>query len=372
MRTIRTDDVRARLGALATAGLDLDGYAHGFLELLGRAVPHEIGCLATTDPATGLVTRTFKVNLPDHLDREVARFEYEVDDVNLFQEIARRPDPVGVLHLDTDGRPEVSARWRELLVPHFGQAHELRAVFRLRGDTWGLLAIFRPAGVSGFNPAEADFVARLSPTVVSGLRAGLVASVEPQTSDTTGPAVLVVGADGRLSQITPAGEQRLGELGGDPARGLPLPLLSLVAAARAYADGRRAIPPRLRVRTPSGQFLVGDAAPLADRTRTGRDVIVTLEEARPPDIAPLVVAAFGLTPRERDIVGHALRGADTREIGRRLHLSPYTVQEHLTSIFDKAGVRNRRELTSRVFLDQYAPRLGSSLAPSGWFDDRAG
>jgi DNA-binding CsgD family transcriptional regulator len=370
-RILRTDDVRIRLSNLATAGLDLDDFAAGLLELLGRAVPHDIACLATTDPATELVTRTFKVNLPGHLDAEVARFEYEVDDVNLFREIARRRHPVGVLELDTDGEPERSPRWRDLLVPRFGQASELRAVFRAGTASWGLLAMFRPVGAGGFNPAEADFLGSVAPEVAAGLRAALVVSVPSAPEAGTGPAVLVVGPDDRLSQVTAAGEERLAELGGDPCSLLPLPLLSVVAAARSYARGRRTAPPRLRVRAPSGHFLVVSAAPLASATGAGRDVIVTVEEARPPDIVPLVMAAFGLTERERAVVAHALQGADTQEIGRRLHLSAYTVQDHLKSVFDKAGVRSRRELTSRIFLDQYAPRLGSALGPSGWFADRA-
>ena len=32
-----------------------------------------------------------------------------------------------------------------------------------------------------------------------------------------------------------------------------------------------------------------------------------------------------------------------------------TVQDHLKSIFDKTGVRNRCELVSRIFIDGHAP-----------------
>jgi DNA-binding CsgD family transcriptional regulator len=65
------------------------------------------------------------------------------------------------------------------------------------------------------------------------------------------------------------------------------------------------------------------------------------------------MSAYQLTPRERDITRLVLNAATTTEIARTLFISPNTVQQHLKSIFDKTGVRSRRDLTGKIFFTHH-------------------
>ena len=93
-----------------------------------------------------------------------------------------------------------------------------------------------------------------------------------------------------------------------------------------------------------------------------------LEPARPHELAPLIAAAYGLTDRER-AVQLVAQGWSTSAIASELHISPWTVQDHLKAIFEKVGAGTRGELVARVFFDHYAPRLseGAPLKADGWF-----
>lgn len=363
--------VRSQVRSLSGAGLDVSTFAASAFDLLNRVVPFEAACMAAFDPATHLVTLTEKVAIDSSHDIEWAHYEYELDDVAQFLDLAKRPNTATTAAAETGGDLSRSTRMHDFMSPNFSIEHELRTAVGVDGAVWGGVSLMREQGTPGFSELEVEFIGSLAPSIAQGLRTGLLTTaLATAGSAARGPAVLVVDARNEVVQVSSGAEQRLSELTGvpfEPWHQLPMSMLSLVSAARAHAAGRLLDTPRMRLRSPSGEWWVAHATVLAARDGVGGDVVLTIEEARPPEIVPLVVAAFGLTPRECDVVRMVLQGVDTGEIARTLHLSAYTVQDHLKAIFAKAGVRSRRELMARVFFDQYADRLGGAVAPDGWF-----
>jgi DNA-binding CsgD family transcriptional regulator len=64
-----------------------------------------------------------------------------------------------------------------------------------------------------------------------------------------------------------------------------------------------------------------------------------------------VVAHRLLTPHELQIARLVVGGASTRDVAAKLFISPRTIEAHLSTIFRKLGVRNRRELSARALTD---------------------
>lgn len=87
---------------------------------------------------------------------------------------------------------------------------------------------------------------------------------------------------------------------------------------------------------------------LFDCLRTVHRGTIWIEEATPP----ATVGAHGrvarprVTPREQDIIACVCQGMKNREIADELDITPGTVKVHLTHIFEKTGVKDRRELAS--------------------------
>jgi FixJ family two-component response regulator len=62
-----------------------------------------------------------------------------------------------------------------------------------------------------------------------------------------------------------------------------------------------------------------------------------------------------LTCREREVLSQVARGASNKEAGRRLGISPRTVEVHRARIMDKLGARNAADLI-RIVLSEASTR----------------
>jgi two-component system nitrate/nitrite response regulator NarL len=101
------------------------------------------------------------------------------------------------------------------------------------------------------------------------------------------------------------------------------------------------------------------ACVLAGRYWLGQTLVTDLLEAVRPLLQSSKAAggrlAFGLTPREREVLTLIVAGYGNKDIAREFTVSEETIKHHLTRMFDKVGVSNRLELamvaTERGILD---------------------
>jgi len=148
--------------------------------------------------------------------------------------------------------------------------------------------------------------------------------------------------------------------------GIPLPEAVLFAAIEARVLGSRADAPaatgvRTRVRTRGGSWLLVHASCLRQADGSLGQTAVVISPAKASEVAPLIVQAYELTPREVDVTRALARGLSTNEIAGELHLSRYTVQDHLKSVYEKTGVSTRGELVAKVFADHHKPGLDAAI-----------
>ena len=143
---------------------------------------------------------------------------------------------------------------------------------------------------------------------------------------------------------------------------VPTPLFALAARARAVAEGRERAPARLRLRDHRGRWLVVHASALAERDNpAGSNVAIVIEAAKSAEVAPIIIEAYSLTGRERDVLAAIARGGTTAEIAAELFLSPHTVRDYVKTVFEKVGVSSRNELVAKLFGEHYADRMHETM-----------
>ena len=308
---------------LCHAGLDSRALRVESVRRLRKVVPIDSFWFATADPATLLFTSSVVENIPEEATPSFVANEFLQPDINKWTALAGATRPVNGLYAATRGEPDTSPRYREILEP-LGWGDELRAVLRYGGACWGFMCLHRDKSRPGFTAEDIAFLHRLTPHLATGLRTALLLANSESGLASEGPGLLVLADDLSIVATTRAAERWLAELADWPCRGeLPQAVYGVAARLRALEReerGQADLMPRARIRTASGRWL--------------------------------------------------LLHASTNGRGRgRASISSLTVQQHLKAVFDKTGVRSRRDLVAQIFTQQYLPHIqsGAPLAADGWF-----
>jgi DNA-binding CsgD family transcriptional regulator len=351
----RVDRVVDRIGRIVVRRPDLVTLWREVTPILVSEVPHfEAPCFFTVDPECRIVTSHFQEGLPEIPSEWLAR-EYVEDDFNSMSSVLASPAGIGTLHDATEGRPERSVKYHIEMQP-FGCEQELVVALRTSDRApWGSIGLYRETGRPLFSELEQRVLVAVAPLLADGVRHGLLAAQAREPDLPEAPGVLVLdGLD--VVSSTPSVKAWLEELDGTLEQP---PAVVLTAARQVAASGGPDL--TVRVRGASGRWLAVHAGSLVD-AEGRQQVSVVIDAARPEHVESLLMRAHQLTPRERDVTSLVLRGLATDAIAAELSISALTVQQHLTSIFDKTGVRSRRDLVSDVFHRHFEPRVRDNEA----------
>jgi DNA-binding CsgD family transcriptional regulator len=352
---------------LGDRGLSRDEYFREASERLRRAIGWDAACWHTLDPETRLMTSDAPQELIDSgvytpesavvAGYGIIASEYLREDVNTFAALAARRAPVGIHSDATRGRPERSARYREVLAPS-GIPFELRAAFVSRGRCWGAVHIARREDSGDFGREDAAALARVTGAIADGIRTALRFDAARRADDPAAPGLVVLGPGNEVELITAPARELFAALRspvlpeGDETP--PVPVLALASYARSHDAGSGHEPGVIAVPGAGGWITLHASLPEGPR---GERVAIVLERSTTPQTTALRLEAHGVTAREREVALLLAQGLTNPEIAAQLVLSPFTVQDHVKSLFEKTGVASRQELVARIFLDDYLPRL---------------
>lgn len=311
---------------------------------LRTVVPFDGGGWWTSDPDTVLPAELWDFDYPALLQ------EVLDDDVTQLAVLDRQGRSVASLSSAAGGATTRSSRYVDRTAAGLGD--DVHVLARSGGSSWGSACLARGSDAPDFSPDELALVAAVARDVGHALRADLLRVAERDdagSAGTGGTGTVLLGADDTIAGATPDATRWLARLG-VPAGQHELPAtlrwVSLQARARAQSPTRDYRPARTRLTTPDGELVFVRAEVLEGAASPS--VVMTLEPGTPATMLPLMMALYGLTQRERDIVSLLLAGRSLPEIAVTLLLSIHTVRDHVKAVYAKLGVRSRPELTARL------------------------
>ena len=335
------------------AGLDSMTLRAEVRRHIARLIPSEASYFNSLDPHTGLVADLVSEGVPAEVERRFLEFVYPLADADRTIDLARSGRVV-----TTESSGEMASLMRDA-----GFGRELRAAFAVGDEPRGMWVALREPSSRAFGEHDVAFLRRIAPHVARALRrAALVDAAQvarlqgdDPERDERAPGVVVIDDRWRITQWSSAAEGQLADLA-DASTATFAPTSAIVElVARQHASGGAGGVGLLTVPGRSGRWYTLRAA-LAEPDEFGRSsTVVIITPAGPRETAPRLTRRYGLSRHEREAVSLALRGFAVTDIAGRLRISPLAVQSHLDRAAAKIGVRGRRALLAKLFLDSDVP-----------------
>ena len=339
---------RQRVAALTEQPADPFAQRFEIIELLRPVVGFERWCWPVCDPASGLGT----TGIGEH------DYWPMLPRLLLLDQRLNEPGALPILENPrARAARDPGLRFLDVLGP-LGIGDELRVPLREEHGLWGCLDLMRSSDEQPFTEQDTAFLDGLAPLLAAATRRSAAAAAAGRGGQSAPPAagVLVLDADLAVRASTAGARAWLAQLI-PPA----LPFAEIAAMAPVYNVASRVLalagtshmsrargqdlPARARVRAATGAWAIIEADRLDPLEQT---VAVTIRPAAAHDVLDLRLIAYDLTVRQRQLVNALLDGSDTKAVSERLFLSPHTVNDHLKAIFDKVGVRTRKELIATL------------------------
>jgi DNA-binding CsgD family transcriptional regulator len=350
-----------RIRAICRSAPDAMTLRSEILRELGRQFDFDAHVWLLTDPVTSVGCSPLADVPVDDLPALI-RLKY-LTDVNRWTRMAAGKKRAGSLVEATGGNLEASLIWRDML-REYDIVDMASVVFADNHFCWGFLDLWRSAPGVPFDTKGIAFLSELAVPITAALRrcqAATFGAPAPQVSSAKGPVILLLDEGLRVTSQTTAAHDWLDLLVPPQPGRAPVPAGAYNVAAQLVASeqGVDRNQPLARVHLANSLWVTMRATRLSGAEASGASapgaIAVTIEETSPPDRLEVFSLAFGLSPRQRELVSLMAAGADTKEMATRLFLSQHTVQDHLKTIFDKTSTHSRRTLLSRVLGTQPGP-----------------
>jgi DNA-binding CsgD family transcriptional regulator len=229
----------------------------------------------------------------------------------------------------------------------------LRPGFSARRRWIAAMELGRRESKLAFRPTEISFMRLLAPMIGRILQAAYERERALKTGavGADGSGILVLGADQQEQFCNPAAEEWIRCLSEqDTQREGKFPIAVWAAIARLNA--RQGNQDRaLHVWTPAGNLRI-------EASRSERDGSTAIVFAPERPLIPIDLPIhWQLTPQERQVVLLLLRGLSNVQMAATLIVSENTIESHLSHIYDKLSVHNRRELLACLFHEVCYPQI---------------